>query len=230
MIMGQAAGTAAAMAVRDGIAVQDVPIRDLQAALLATGAVLDDPGDIATSTFYDEIAWAYHEGIIGHCAGAGFFCPNQPVTRQMMAAFLARALDLPAATADYFTDDEASSMEGSINRVAEAGITFGCTATTFCPTATVTRAQMATFLVRAYGLPPSSDERFTDDEAFTTYEDEINALAASGITTGCTATTYCPSASVTRGQMMAFLFRATPGATAEGVWYDAAARSERSPL
>jgi hypothetical protein len=42
-----------------------------------------------------------------------------------MASFLARALNLPAATADFFTDDAGSIHEADINRIAEAGITTG---------------------------------------------------------------------------------------------------------
>ena len=68
LIMGHAAGTAAAMADRVGIAVQDVPDRPRsRRALRANGAMLDDPGDIGGSTFYDEIRWAYLEGTIGYC-------------------------------------------------------------------------------------------------------------------------------------------------------------------
>jgi hypothetical protein len=67
-----------------------------------------------------------------------------------MAAFLARALELPATEVDYFTDDD-GTFETSINRVAEAGITSGCTATRYCPNANVTRGQMAAFLHRALG-------------------------------------------------------------------------------
>jgi hypothetical protein len=66
-----------------------------------------------------------------------------------MAAFLDRALDLPDATTDYFTDDAGSIFEGSINSLREASITTGCTATAFCPTASVQRGQMAAFLHRA---------------------------------------------------------------------------------
>ena len=47
----------------------------------------------------------------------------------------------------------------------------------------------------------------TDDDG-TTHEPNINRVRAAGITTGCTATTYCPKQPVTRGQMAAFLFRA----------------------
>lgn len=70
------------------------------------------------------------------------------VTREQMASFLARALSLPTTSTDRFTDDETSIHEASINRLAAAGITGGCTATTFCPRAQVTRGQMAAFLYR----------------------------------------------------------------------------------
>lgn len=55
---------------------------------------------------------------------------------------------LPPATQDYFTDED-TTLEDSINRVREAGIATGCTATTYCPKNAVTRGQMAAFLRRA---------------------------------------------------------------------------------
>ena len=66
-----------------------------------------------------------------------------------MASFLVRAFHLPATSTDFFTDDEGSQHEGSINRLAAAGITGGCGPSTFCPRASVTRGQMAAFLHRA---------------------------------------------------------------------------------
>ena len=66
-----------------------------------------------------------------------------------MASFLARALALPAADGDHFTDDAGTAHEDAINRIAEAGITSGCTATRFCPNGIVNRQQMAAFLYRA---------------------------------------------------------------------------------
>jgi hypothetical protein len=65
-----------------------------------------------------------------------------------MAAFLVRALDLPATTTDHFTDDEDSTFEKDIDRLAASGITKGCSATRFCPDDDVTRGQMAAFLHR----------------------------------------------------------------------------------
>jgi Tol biopolymer transport system component len=162
--------------------------------------------DARFSSFEPQIVWAYTEGIASGCS-AERYCPNDPVTRGQMATFLSRALDLPATTEDFFTDDETSTHETSINRVAAAGIASGCTATTFCPNATVTREQMATFLARALELPATDEDFFTDDET-STHEISINRVAAAGIASGCTATTFCPKAAVTRGQMAAFLFRA----------------------
>jgi hypothetical protein len=123
-----------------------------------------------------------------------------------MATFLTRALDLPSTSHDYFRDDEGSSHEASINRLAAAGITNGCTSDRFCPGGLVTRAQMASFLARALDLPSTSEDHFRDDEGLS-HEAAINRLAESGITSGCAADRFCPGGIVTRGQMAAFLRR-----------------------
>jgi hypothetical protein len=162
--------------------------------------------DIWGLTFEDDIIWLWQEGITSGCS-ATLYCPNAPVSRGQMASFLARALGLPASATDYFTDDEGSSHEADINRVAKAGITTGCAAGEYCPLANVSREQMASFLVRALDLVDgASVDYFTDDDS-STHEPNINRLRHAGLTTGCTATTFCPKANVTRGQMAAFLRR-----------------------
>ena len=162
--------------------------------------------DIVNSQFYYDIKWAFAAGVTKGCTTTTF-CPTSAVTREQMASFLVRALGLPATSTDFFTDDETSIHEADINRVAAAGITTGCAANRYCPKAVVTRDQMASFLVRAYHLPPTGTDFFTDDET-SIHEADINRLAASGITSGCSATRYCPTSSVTREQMTAFLRRA----------------------
>lgn len=156
--------------------------------------------------FEFEIAWLYREGITGGCT-ATRFCPDNGVSRGQMAAFLNRALGLPGTATDFFDDDDGTIFENDINELAAAGITGGCATRRYCPNSLVTREQMASFLVRAFLLPPSSTDFFTDDET-SIHEGSINALAAADITGGCTATRYCPRSNVTREQMAAFLYRA----------------------
>jgi hypothetical protein len=109
--------------------------------------------------------------------------------------------------ANYFDDLPLETFRRDIVWLAEQRITTGCAAGRYCPTANVTRAQMAQFLDRAMDLPDTTTDYFTDDDG-KSGEASINRLAASGITGGCTPTRYCPTNSVTRGQMAAFLDRA----------------------
>ena len=130
-----------------------------------------------------------------------------------MAAFLNRALDLEPAPDDEFADDEGSIFEDDINALAAAGIARGCNPPVndeFCPDDFVTRGQMAAFLVRAFSYEGGDPDRFTDDDN-SIFEDDINALAAAGVTKGCNPpdnTWFCPSDLVLRDQMSSFLARA----------------------
>lgn len=162
--------------------------------------------DIAGHLFRGDIEWLFGSGITRGCSATGF-CPDRTVTREQMASFLARALQLPAASRDFFSDDNASIHENDINRLAQAGITGGCGPGRYCPLRGVTREQMASFLARAFNLPAASRDYFGDDNA-SVHESDINRVAQAGITGGCSPGRYCPGASVTRGQMAAFLHRA----------------------
>ncbi len=106
-----------------------------------------------------------------------------------------------------FWDDDGNVMEADIEKLALAGITSGCAPGMFCPNDSVTRGQMAAFLVRALDLSPAGSYGFTDT-AGSTFGADIDSLAAAGITTGCGNGQYCPNDDVTRGQMAAFLVRA----------------------
>jgi hypothetical protein len=162
--------------------------------------------DIVNSPFYYDIKWLQSTGITTGCGG-GNYCPALSVSREQMASFLARARNLPAASSDFFTDDESSPHEADINRIAAAGITLGCSPGLYCPKAMVSREQMASFLARAFNLPAAGGDFFVDDEA-SPHAADINRIAQAGITNGCSPGYYCPTALVTREQMAAFLHRA----------------------
>lgn len=162
--------------------------------------------DICGSPFFNDIMWLRDTGITGGCA-ATRFCPNSLVTRAQMSSFLVRALDLPPASQDYFSDDESSVHEPDINALHEAGVTGGCGEGTYCPNDPVTRAEMASFLGRAFSLPAPLADHFVDD-AGSMHEANINSGKEAAILGGCASDRYCPGNAVTRGQMAAFLHRA----------------------
>lgn len=170
-------------------------------------------------TFYDEDG-NVHEGAIEALVAAGVtngcsvsparYCPAEPVTREAMAAFLYRALDLqPTEATDLFMDDDSSPFETEIDALAVAGIASGCGAGLFCPKSNVTRAEMASFLVRAFvgdGTFDPVPDAFTDDDG-SVHEPDIDRLAAIGVTNGCADDVYCPHEAVTRAEMASFMTR-----------------------
>ena len=169
--------------------------------------------DVAGSKFRDDILWLLDEGITRGCSSDGrLFCPDDPVTRGQMAAFLNRALVLDPGEGDTFVDDEGSIFETDTEALVAAGITRGCNdeGDRFCPDDLVTRGQMAAFLARGFGLePPVGVDTFVDDEG-SIFESDIEALVAAGITLGCNegGDAFCPDDHLTRGQMAAFLHSA----------------------
>ena len=129
--------------------------------------VLDraDPPAISSSRFADvdaSVWWAPHAerlaelGIVMGCNTEPLqLCPDDPVDRGQMAAFLALAFDLPPAGRAAFADVSADHrFAEDIDRLAGARVTAGCRIdpARYCPQRNVTRAQMSTFLARALGL------------------------------------------------------------------------------
>jgi hypothetical protein len=173
--------------------------------------------DIESSVFARDIVWMQWSGITRGCNPPtnDRFCPGTTVTRGAMAAFLSRALNLPNAPSAGFVDTRGHLFEQDINRLAAAGITRGCNPPAndrFCPGDPVSRGQMGAFLSRALNLPNAPSAGFADTRGHL-FENDIDRLAASGITRGCNPPAndrFCPSDPVTRGAMAAFIRRANP--------------------
>ena len=169
-----------------------------------SGRFIDEDG-LRAEGFAEALAG---RRIVSGCS-ADRFCPGSTLSRAQMAAFLTRALQLPAAGRDHFTDDEGSIHEDAINRLADAGIVEGRTATTFDPTADVSRGQIASMLAAAFDLPATSSDRFTDDEG-SLHEANINAGRVAFVLEPCAAgpASYCPQAPLTRADMAIFTAKA----------------------
>ena len=169
--------------------------------------------DVAGHWALDHIVGLEDEGIFdGTECGEAMFCPSAPLKRETMAVWMVRVLDGsdPApVTGTRFPDvDGSHRWAAHIERFAELGVTRGYTDGTFRPDVTVSRAHMASFLARAFDLPAAEPKGFGDVEGHG-HEDNINRIAAVGITVGCgDRTNYCPSRLTSRAEMAVFISRA----------------------
>lgn len=130
--------------------------------------------------------------------------------RSAAAALSAAAVAQPGGGG--YTDVAAGVHKPAINALAARGLFEGtlCGENRFCPAEPVTRAQMASFLARAFRLQPAASAGFADVDPQSAHTADINALTAANITAGCATEPlrYCPRQSVTRAQVATFLTRA----------------------
>jgi hypothetical protein len=123
---------------------------------------------------------------------------------------------LPSGWFSDFSDvPQSSPWHTDVEKVFRAGITSGCGAGNFCPDTSVTRAQMAIFLLKgehgANFVPPPCQGVFADVPCPGPFTDWIEELWREGITNGCGGGNYCPDASVTRASMAVFLLKTAHG-------------------
>ncbi|NJM42163.1 MAG: S-layer homology domain-containing protein, partial [Anaerolineae bacterium] len=141
-------------------------------SLIASTAVRWTPtsssfGDVNPASSHAPSIEALKGAYVTNGCAPGAYCPTNLVTRAEMAAFISRATyghDLifgysSVPTANFNDVLSASSFFNYINTMKYFGITTGCGGSLYCPTNNVTRAEMATFLVRAvrgsaYSAPP----------------------------------------------------------------------------
>ena len=213
---------------RAGILWSVVLVVGLVGADRAVVAGSDDGGAVVASGFSDvgdgvhgpAIRSLEAEGIFGGTeCGEGLFCAGDRIRRWVIAVWMVRVLDgaepVGSGVSRFADVDAGAWWAPFVERLGELGVTAGCATgpLRFCPDEAVTRGQMATFLVRAFGLEGGEPAGFVDTDG-STHAGSIDALAAAGVTAGCATDPlrFCPAASVTRGQMATFLVRAQ-GAT-----------------
>ena len=174
-----------------------------------------DPGNFA----YDDIRCLLELGITQLSSNGNLYRPLENVTREEMAAFMARTYRAVTGTdaesvETPFTDvPEGSFAVDDIARIYGLGITTGTTPTTFSPAAPVRRSHMALFLTRLYkavwgSLAPVVSTDFTDiSQLDPEQQTAIAQIYGLGVTTGTSPTTFAPNQPVTRAQMGSFIAR-----------------------
>ena len=176
--------------------------------------------DVPQNVFYPFIENLFHNGVTGGCAGGGY-CPGNDVTRAQMAVFLLKARYgsgylPPPATGTVFTDVPVSNPFAPwIENLFALGITGGCGTGIYCPDNSVTRQQMAIFLLKTKNgstyTPPPGVGLFGDVSPCPgTVCNFIEELYNETITGGCQTNPtllYCPGNPNLRQQMAVFLVK-----------------------
>ncbi len=180
---------------------------------------------IVPYTFADvdptHFAWRFVESlneasVTGGCGGDNY-CPSTTTSRGEMAVFLLRtrfgpSYTPPACTTATFSDVPCSNLFAPwIYDLVTRGVTAGCGNGQYCPSAGVTREQMAVFLLRTSQgptyQPPAcpNPPTFSDVPCRCGFAPWIYDLVSRGVASGCGGGNYCPTAAVTRDQMAIFL-------------------------
>ena len=166
--------------------------------------------DVPAGSYYERaVIWAAANGITNG-VGNGQFGVDAPCTRAQAVTFLWRAAGSPAPeiSAMPFTDVPVGSYYyDAVLWAVKNGIAKGTSETTFGPDASCTRAQIVTFLYRAFGTPTGGDAAFADTTPNAYYAEAVRWAVATGVTTGTSNTTFSPNADCTRAQIVTFLWR-----------------------
>ena len=152
---------------------------------------------------------------LGFTSGA----PGTTMTLSVVDALAGCEVAAPDAlvSVDFLDVPPPQIFHDFVNTVARHGVTAGCGGGNYCPDASVTRAQMAVFLLKsehgsAYAPPPCAGV-FADVSCPGGFAaDWIEQLQTEGVTSGCGGGNYCPDAPVTRAQMAVFLLKTLLGA------------------
>ena len=159
-----------------------------------------------TGAHLTGVEWLAGEGVLaGTGCGSEHFCPHAPLERWALAVWLVRALghtDLVPVSFTRFGDLDAGRWWAPyVERLADLGITRGCASepVRYCPHATVTRGELATFLTRAFNLTAETDKRYADVTGHPHFE-AISVLTGEGLSGPCGVNPlrYCPDHPVIR--------------------------------
>ncbi|MGE5235858.1 MAG: choice-of-anchor J domain-containing protein, partial [Acidobacteriota bacterium] len=193
----------------------DTPYPTNDVPVCFTKAFLDMP----VGAFADKFVHGLAGARISTGCGGGNFCPNDAMTRGVMA----RWIELARHGADYaappctgiFSDVPCESTPNAdyIEAFYNEGITAGCYYNPdtgerrYCPNDPVLRQQMAVFIDVAKGWPGQDpcEQIFDDAPCASAYTPFINTLYLNGVTAGCGNNNFCGTEPNTRAQMSVFI-------------------------
>lgn len=151
--------------------------------------------------YYDHVEFLVLSNVLS--PGGNYF-PDRYLTREEFAIQIVRAKGIPLARTvrNEFKDINGDSWTNlHIQAAADAGFIKGFLDGTFKPKRSITRAQYATMIQRAFDFPKLSTKKFPDVNSRTTSSVEaIEAIASAGVISGFTDGNFRPNQFVKKGQ------------------------------
>lgn len=195
----------------DGVTLHE--LGRIMAALGVVDAVAIDGGGSTTMAVNGSVVNRPSDPGRGHSSALFVYAPLPPASRST-----AGACPSGRVPSGGFRDTTGNTHAAAIDCLAWWKVTEGTGPGAFSPNGTVTRQQMASFLARwmddvasrgnGVALPASAPNNFGDVVTGTTHERAISRLAAAGVISGTSTTTFNPNGSVTRAQTASMLARA----------------------
>ena len=184
----------------------------LVAALVAALLVPASPvgavagfGDVDSGRYFaDPVQWSVDNGITG--IDGTCFSPDKPVTRGETAVWIWRMQDRSQAPAHSFVDVTAAEQQQPVAWMVSEGVTTGTSDSTFSPDRVLNRVEAAAFLWRLAGRPDAAAHSFVDVLSGW-QQGPVSWMASRGITTGTSPTMFSPDGTLTRAQLITFLYR-----------------------
>ena len=169
--------------------------------------------DVTTSDYYyTPVLWALENKITSGTSSTEF-SPYESCLRSQVVTFLWRAAGKPAPKSQVNPFEDVKSSDYYYNAVlwaVENGITYGADDTHFEPNGKCSRAQVVSFLYRAFKKPPvaGSGNPFDDVPAGAWYAAAVRWAVQEGIAYGTSKTEFSPDDICNRSQVVTFLHRA----------------------
>lgn len=190
----------------------------VQILVILTVLLFTSIGQVAASAAFKDVDrshWAseeiiklYKKGIISGYQN-GNFLPDNEITRGDVAVLISRALDLDTkkVKAPNFKDLKQNHYAyNSIAAVSEAGIMNGNN-NMFYPEKSLTRAEMAELLVKAFHLESNGEANFSDVTTEDWAYEAIQIIASNGLAKGYDDGTFRPNNEISRAEFTVLLAR-----------------------
>jgi hypothetical protein len=188
---------------------------DAQSGTLSKAFLADFTDIWQTHAYHYYVEEIFRAGITAGCGG-GEYCVDDPVRRDQMAVFLLIAkhgsgYQPPPATGAVFFDVPAGAFAASfVEALAAANVTAGCSNGLFCPADSVSREQIAVFLLRtlegpAYVPPPCIVPTFLDMPCSSSFAPWVEEFVRRSGTIACAPAFFCPYLAISRGEMAVYL-------------------------